>query len=371
MRRIALDRSDPTTATLAGLRVGILAGHLELGGAERQLYYIARALQGAGADAHIYCLTRGEYWEERIRQLGVPVTWVGRHTSRLLRLAEIVRVVKANRPDILQSIHFYTNLYVVGAARLLRIPELGAVRSNALGEVGAHGRLLGPLSLRAPRVLVANSHRGIENAARLGLPRERIRILRNVVDTALFRPQPHPNGTVRLLSVGVRTAKRVDRFLSILARVRERARTPVEGVIIGDGPTVPALRDQARALNLLTGGVRFVGEVPVTAADYGRAEILVLTSNREGTPNVILEAMACSLPVVATVVGDVPELVTSDTGFMRPQEDEAGLVDDIVALVDDEPLRRRMGTRARQLVEDSYALDRLPGALADLYGHVL
>src|SRR6266403_5610096 len=100
------------------LKICFLAGTLEHGGAERQLFYMLRALCRRGAAPRLLSLDRGEFWEEPIRSLGVPVTWVGQQQSRLARLVRILRELRANPPDVLQSQHFFANGYV-GLSALL------------------------------------------------------------------------------------------------------------------------------------------------------------------------------------------------------------------------------------------------------------
>src|SRR5258706_1735559 len=94
---------------LGGLRVCFIAGTLGQGGAERQLFYMLQAMRAQGTPLRVLSLTQGEFWEQRIRALGVPVVWVGERTSRLARLCRIVKELAPDRPDVLQSSHFYTN----------------------------------------------------------------------------------------------------------------------------------------------------------------------------------------------------------------------------------------------------------------------
>lgn len=101
-------------------RVGFVAGTLGRGGAERQLYYMARALVDEGQPPVVASLTRGEHWEQPIKELGVPVVWFGRSANPLLRTLDLIRALRPYRPQLLQSAHFHTNLYAVGAARVLR-----------------------------------------------------------------------------------------------------------------------------------------------------------------------------------------------------------------------------------------------------------
>src|SRR5881628_3033168 len=104
---------------LSNLNVCFLAGTLAQGGAERQLFYILQALCQAGGAPRLLSLSRGEFWEEAIKGLGVSITCVGHYATRWKRLVRIVKELWRDPPDVLQSQHFYTNAYVSVAARLL------------------------------------------------------------------------------------------------------------------------------------------------------------------------------------------------------------------------------------------------------------
>ena len=102
------------------LRVGLVAGTLGRGGAERQLYYQVKTMVSSGVTPMVASLSANEHWEEPIRQLGVDVRTFGKERSPTRRVAELTRLLHAFRPQVVQSAHFYTNLYVCAAARLLR-----------------------------------------------------------------------------------------------------------------------------------------------------------------------------------------------------------------------------------------------------------
>src|SRR5262245_45489832 len=101
------------------LNICFVAGTLEHGGAERQLDYMLQALCQRGAAPRVLCFDRGQFWEEPVRSLGVPVTWVGQRQSRLARLVRVLRELQADPPDLLQSQHFFANAYVGLSSRLL------------------------------------------------------------------------------------------------------------------------------------------------------------------------------------------------------------------------------------------------------------
>jgi glycosyltransferase involved in cell wall biosynthesis len=359
---------------LKDLRVCFIAGTLGQGGAERQLYYILKTLRRYGAHPRLLTLTRGEYWEEPIRALGVPVTWVGQASGRWRRALRIIAELRRDPPDVIQNQHFYTNLYAALAARALRVPEVGSVRSNTVSEVESHSFIIGHISLRAPRAIAANSQVAIRNALALGVPGERLHLLPNVIDTDYFRPVTRPpRRPVRLIAVArLSREKRIDRFLSLVARVSRRTSWPINATVVGDGPLRPQLERQAAALGLLPDVVKFSGRATDMRQVYQAADVLVLTSDFEGTPNVVLEAMASGVPIIAAQVGGIPEIVEHGmTGYLSAPDDEASMAEGLLDLISEPAKRATLGANGRAYVEAHHSLDCLPGALSKLYRQVL
>ncbi len=356
---------------LSHLRISFVAGTLAQGGSERQLYYMARSLARAGAATQVLCLTQGEFWQDKIEAAGVQVQWVGRNPSKLARLAAIIKEVRRFRPSVLQSQHFYTNPYVLFAARWLGVPEVGAIRSATNWAVVRNAAFLRKFSLLRLRHIAANSRQSIDEAIQLGVPAERLTLLPNVIDLSLFHPPADaPAGPIELLSVGrLGPEKRHDIFLKVLAGARARSTYPVTGRIVGSGALRETLEKQAAGLGLTSEVLTFSGSVADMPAVYQKAGMLVLSSDHEGSPNVVLEAMASGLPVVATRVGGVPDLVEHErTGLICPRGDDAALCEAVLRLTDNPDLRRAMGERARCVTEESHSDSLLPLWLRDLYG---
>jgi glycosyltransferase involved in cell wall biosynthesis len=358
---------------LSGLNICFIAGTLGQGGAERQLFYALKTLRQLNARVSLLSLTRDEFWENRIRACDIPVKWVGQRESRLARVLQIVSELRSDPPDLIQSQHFYTNLYAVAAARISGRREIGTLRSDTFSEALPHP-LTGALNLRAPRKIVANSRMAIDNAISLGVPAERLYFLPTVVDSEMFRPAPKTSdGIVKLLAVGrLSVEKRFERFISVIASIKKQSSVTVKGIVVGDGP----LRENLRQLSSKTGldhdTIEFKGEVTEMTPVYREADILVLTSEFEGTPNVILEAMASGLPVVSVKVGGVPEIVENHvTGFLIEPYDELKMADAIIRLINEPGLRYEFGCAARRFIELNRALDRLPQMLMDFYQALL
>ena len=360
--------------TLAGLRVTLLAGTLGQGGAERQLYYAVATLARAGAHPRVLTLGRGEFWEGPLRDLGVPVDWVGARAGTAARLATIVGAVARHRPHVLQSYHFYANPYAAVTARALRLPGLGAIRSNGTADLASVGGLLGRVCLRLPRLLVANSQSAMTNLQALGVPAHRLRLLPNVIDTAEFGSAVwnDSTGPFRVTTIARLTAeKRIDRALRVMADLRARVTRRVLLTIVGQGPLRADLERLVTTLDL-GDTVTFAGAAADVRPVLRDADCLLLTSDHEGTPNVILEAMAAARPVVATTVGGIGALVDPHhTGFLCAPDDEAGLGAALAVLANDPALAERFGRTARGRVEASFGLPSLEVSLRQLYWEVV
>jgi glycosyltransferase involved in cell wall biosynthesis len=345
---------------------------LDQGGAERQLFYLVQTLQAAGACVKVLSLSQGEFWEARIRALGIEVSHVGGSPSRLKRLIQITREVWRFKPHIVQAQHFYVNPYAVVAARFSRSREIGAIRNNVISEVADVGRSLGKASMHWPRMLASNSRAAMANLIKLGVPESRLFFLPNVIDTSHFAPGASPRSdTFVILGVGrLVPQKRFDLFLQTLAQLKSKLL--VRGIIAGNGPLRAELENQAGHLGLIPETVEFKGRVSDPTELYHRASLFILTSDHEGTPNVVLEAMASGVPVVATRVGDVPDLIgNGERGRLVAPGNLDGLVTAIGDILDDSQSRTRLAAQARDYVQSEHSLTALTEHLAKLYSMTL
>src|ERR671928_1822466 len=180
-------------------------------------------------------------------------------------------------------------------------------------------------------------------------PRARLRVVPNVVDDELFRPARHePSG--RLITAGLmgeNGAKGFDVLLRALAHLDGRAQLE----IVGDGPRRAEYEALARELGV-AGRVRFAGVRPKSElAERMRAsDVFVLASRFENNPCVVLEAMASGLPVVATRVGGLPELVDERSGLLAEPRDPQSIAGRIAEALDrlDRFDREEIARRARE-----------------------
>lgn len=351
----------------------MVAGTLARGGAEKQFVYMVRALKADGVDVRAFALTRGEQHEAALCAIGVPPQWIGRHANPLVRTGTLAARFRAWRPDVVQAGHFYVNLHAALAAATVGALSLGSVRSDGFRDVVRTG-LFGRASLRAPRGLIANSHVARANAARLGRRPERVLVVPNVIDIAEFDAEQgrgdrgaRPADAFQVTVVArLIPPKRLERFLQALADARREV-PAIRGRIAGEGPERGRLERLAADLGLLPHGLQLLGEHARVPALLAESDVLMLTSDQEGFPNVLLEAMAARLPVISTSAGDAARIVVDgETGFVVGGEPPL-LAARLVTLARDRELAGRMGAAGRARVEREYSDRRLGASLRHAY----
>jgi glycosyltransferase involved in cell wall biosynthesis len=215
--------------------------------------------------------------------------------------------------------------------------------------------------------VVANSQAAAECLRREGVAAEKIVVIPNGIDPTLFGPREYRGRPRTIAMVAcLREEKRVDVLLDaaplILARHPE-----AEIVIVGDGACRAELETRART-NHVADRVRFLGHRDDVPAVLANADIFVLPSRSEAFPNAIVEAMMSGLPVVASSVGGIPELVEDGrTGRLVPPGDVAQLAAAIIDILDHPDRATQMGQTARGRIEERYSFDRMVHQFEALY----
>jgi glycosyltransferase involved in cell wall biosynthesis len=220
---------------------------------------------------------------------------------------------------------------------------------------------------RADLVLPASDalRRGIES---YGI-HARFEVLPNVVDTSLFGEANGDTRNGRLLAVGLLyEAKGYEYLLEAIELLRREGRD-IELDIVGDGPERTAYTRLANELGL-NGHVVFHGIVPKpeVARRMREASLFVLTSRYDNNPCVLIEAMASGLPVVATAVGGIPEVVDESSGILARPRDPRSIADGIAAALD-----RPGGWDHRQIANSAamrFGRDEIGRRLAEIYERV-
>ncbi|HWM59595.1 MAG TPA: glycosyltransferase family 4 protein [Pseudonocardia sp.] len=206
--------------------------------------------------------------------------------------------------------------------------------------------------------------------------RGNLRVLHHGVDLELFHPVPRPaRATPVIVSVGRLVAKKGFAELLIACAALRDDGVAFRCMVYGDGPLCARLLAQRDRLGLAD-HVRFAGErhqaelVPALqdADVFALLPFVTEDGDRDGVPNVLVEAMACGLPVVATAAGGVPELVRpGENGLLAAPHDVAAVARHLATLLHDAALRRRLGATARRHVVAAYDVCSAAAELAALF----
>jgi glycosyltransferase involved in cell wall biosynthesis len=371
-------RDSAIPPQFCALRVAYLAGTLATGGAERELVNQVKALAGSGHSVKVFSLDRGQPLEEELRAIGLTPVWVGRHPSRLVRLMRLTKALLRDKPDIIHSQHFYTNLYSAVAGRIARVVSFGSVQNDVWSEMASNG-MMGRPSLSWVQWMTANSRKAIDNAVSLGYSRRRIFYLPNAVDLTHYTQAGKQTGSSGgcqtippvVLCIGrLVKQKRVDRFLQIVKQLASEG-VKFRADIIGTGPLQQSLEAEAKLLGL-NGRVRFLGQQSDIPRLLSDAQVVVLCSDHEGMPNVVLEAMAAGVPVVAANIGAVPDLIAEGVdGFLVASHDVRGFVARIKRLLADRVLWCRISQAARDKAGSRFSIKVLAARLGEVYAEAL
>ena len=366
--RDAPARGRPRRAMSAVPRVGLVIGQLSTGGAEGQLRLLSEGLTRAGIVPTVYCLSgQTDPYRAVLEQAGVPVRVI--KGGRLQRVVQLARALAADRIEVVHAWLFIANAYgwVAGAGRRRALV-------TSARNCKRQGRWLDAINRRAFRrsdAIIVNSSQVMDYIEReYGAPRRRITVIPNAIDLRRFRARPRVPGSPRVAMVGRLVAQK-NPLLFVAAAAALRARLPeARFVVIGDGPLRGEVQHAVRAAALET-CCELVGERTDVDELLGQADLLWLTSDWEGLPNAVIEALASGLPVVATDVGGTGELVRDGCeGFLVTPGDRDALVERSVQVLGDPALYARMSAAARARAE-VFGVEPMVQATRAVYERVL
>jgi glycosyltransferase involved in cell wall biosynthesis len=365
-----------------------LVNSLGFGGAETMLERMVLSITATGGARYTVCSLEDEGpIGARLRRRGIEVIALGARGGAVRAVtggvASVRRLLRERPFDLIHSClyrsHCVARLARLGIGRPIPLVSsehcVGATRSR-LTLLG--NRLTAGLS---DRIHAVSRAVGDAVVLRDRIAAGRVRVVVNGIDP----PAPVPgarrrlrralgiaDGELILLTIGrLHREKGADVLLRALPQVAPDGAFPFRAIVVGDGPERGALEAQARRLGL-AGSVFFAGERRRVVPWLQAADLFVLPSREEGLPVAPLEAMALSLPVVATRVGGTPEVVEHGrTGLLVPPDDPAALAEALRRLALDEPARRALGRRGRIRVRGEFTIARMAERILDLYAELL
>lgn len=339
----------------------------ETGGSETLAADLAAHFHTRGIAVSVCCTHGGEGpVSRRLSGLGVPChALAGEKRSRGRRLLDLYRLFRREAVEVLHIQHISLLPLCYWPARLAGVKRIVTTEHNEIFV-----RESGRLRRRARRYCrnidaVTAIHQELLDYLQgtLGLPASMLHLIPNGVDTQRFTPGKRdpefrrnldlPEDAVIAGCIGRLHEHKGHRdLLAAARRVRER----IGGfhlLIVGDGPLRNTLEAAVRT-ERLEDTVRFLGERSDIDNVLKNLDLMVLSSETEGVPIVLLEAMSAGVPCVATAVGGVPELITRTAGHLVPPRDPGAMADAIIELCLSPGARRAIAESAREKVLKHY-----------------
>lgn len=371
--------------------VTFILEELNFGGTQRQTLELARRLDRSRFSPRIWTLWAGMEMLSLAEAAHVPVTSLTLDTRlnpsravaalwRALRQDKTLRQNKSgrqsqtslqNKPSLPDIVHLCTAFPNIWGRILGRLAQLPCIVASCRGQGNVRGQHEWALH-RLAHAHVCNALSIAESLRERGVPESQLHYIPNGVDTEYFSPSAasqdspfaaHSGGIGEILCVG-RLVEDKDHETLLAALALLRHNMPARVHLVGDGPLRDHLRERARSLGLAE-AVIFHGSDSDVRKYMRAADVLVLASRAEGMPNVILEGMACGLPVVGTRVGGIPDVVEHTVNGLLVAPARADALADALA----KALRAgpEMGLAARKTVLERYSLETMTRLHEDVY----
>lgn len=354
----------------------------EPGGAETVLVEIATHLHD-GYRSHGLVLEEG-WTHSALKARGIPVDILPLERSFDFRWpGRLARLIQDRDIHLIQSHEFTTNCYATAAARMAGIPIVCTVHGKNYYPDRLYRRIATRWAAKNAGAFVSVSHdlsRFLTD--RIGIPAARIHTIHNGADLARFAtPEKRRAQTRKALGIPA------DRFVCITvaalfevkahkvlidAAARLSAKAPhITFLLVGEGPLEAQLKTQAGQLNV-DDTVRFAGFRRDIPDLLSAADLFVLPSYSEGLPVSVIEAAAAGLPVVASRVGGLSEIVEEDvTGNLVPAGDADALARAILGMAEAPSRARRMANAGQRAVRERFGMEQMIGAYTRLYTTLL
>jgi len=320
------------------------------------------------------------------REMGLDVDIIPERARFDLSVVSALRnVVERRKPDIILTHHVKSHLIIRLSGVWHSYPWVAF--HHGYTKTQARERLynrMDRLSLpKADRVVTVCEAFARELTSRAGVPRGRIHVQHNSIRPERAR-DPEQAQSVRkqfeiapdekvVLSIGRLSSEKAHLDLvlafNLLREINPNFRSKL--IIVGDGPERGRLDETVRSFGLAD-SVRFAGQIRNVLPLYDAADVFALPSHSEGSPFVLLEAMAAKVPIVATAVGGVPEMVTDEeSALLSPPGNPHALAAAIARVLGDSQLAKRLTANAYALVTSTFAPETQVRSLIELYRSIL
>jgi len=351
------------------------------GGAERQMQYLLKGIDRTKFEPHLAIFsTTGK--EKSVVPPDVPVHLIATRLrpASFFLIFKLARLMKALKPEQVLSFLWSVNLITLIGARLSGVKARIVVAERTYPELSVkrysfsrlRELLIKILYPAAGRIVAVSGAVAANLVEQFSVPEEKITIIYNGADIAAIEKRKTEAASVApatpflLGAGGLNATKNFPLLIRSFARVAEK-RKDLSLLIIGEGDERPALESLVSSLGL-QGRVILPGMIENPYPLIASAEILVVSSLFEGLPNVIIEAMVCGTPVIATKCSSgIQELIEhNETGLLVPSNEEGPLAEAIELLAGDAALREKLAKKARAAALERHELGNMIKKYEDL-----
>lgn len=364
------------------IKILILIASMRTGGKERVVLEILKHLDRSQYEPILAVMNDGELLSQ-VSDVRVYAN-LARFRGDILGFSwRLWQAIRQERPDILYCLSYRIPAWVGRSlAKWQGVPlviyELHGVEQVGQRDLDWLDRHLFD-SLTDHMVAIGNAFR--QNLLRDGVSPDKITVIPNGIDAQRFRPLAHPEALKhQLLGLGdhelvlgcitnFRPIKNLPMLIDVFALLKPQF-PKLHLVIVGDGTERAGL--ESYIANYQLADIHLLGQRQDIPELMNCFDVFALTSTSEAAPLVILEAMACQVPVVATDVGEVREIIHhNQTGYVVTSQNRSAFAESVGQLLTDANLRTQMGLAGRTRVEDQFTIQKSVQARATLFADLL
>ena len=323
------------------------------GGAENMAAQLAVNLDRSQVEVEVISMypRQGHIYEKKVEDAGVPIHYLDKqgHAS-LGAMVRLWKLLSELKPDVVHT-HIYAGFYTIPWVLAHRAVQLHTVHNHPQTEFPYLLRQFMWLCSKTGKLKYATISKMNQQLCceYYHASPERFPYVNNPVETERFYHREGPTGEIRFISVG-RLEPRKNQILAIRAMPEVLRQVPnAKLVLLGDGEDRAMLEGEADSLGVRD-AVIFTGNQPKPEDYLAEADVYLITSHMEGLPLSVLEAMAAGLPVIATNVGGMADIV-KDNGVLIADDDLQALTREMIRFAGNPAAREQCGNASRELVK--------------------
>jgi glycosyltransferase involved in cell wall biosynthesis len=359
--------------------IALVIGQLSLGGSEKQLFLLSKGLQKSNYNVLVIVLSSiVEPYGRMLKEMGVEVIYIKKRLPYIdfFRIFHLRKKIKDNKINIVYSFSLTANYYSFFSVLFEQNIIFISGSRNIETDRGRFLKIIDDIIIRNSKALITNSQSNLVYIKGISKKPESIKgfVINNGIDISTKKNIKKINveqnitiGTIALF----KKQKNYPLFIEFCNSIASKYEK-ITFISIGHGPEFEKMVRYAKENNL-DGKLKFVGNtIDAEKIMEKNFDIFILTSYKEGLPNVLMEAMSFGIPVVSTNVGGVKELIDhKKTGFLVPSNDLNGLVKYCSQLIKSSSLRKEIGESGRRFINDQFSSEKMVNEFEEVFNKLI